>query len=521
MIEQLFSSKIQFLILSVLFTDDHNVFSTPEIVEKTGKQQPNVAKELEQLICSGFVIKEKQGKQNYYKINLANPYVAILKTLFEQYTKEQEKYLLVNEEGNIALLTITMLIDGFAKIPDKNFILSQPLCGFTHYKNNYLWFYVEKQRWETLAKEGLNILQNNSEVVEKTILPLTEEWGREAYQLFFVLQNRHWDIPLEDTKMALTTFYRIASDQSHLNLIGILDLTGIYSDFVTRLIEKKIQRTAYTVASVMECLLQPPKKSWTQLLQLEMLREAQTQKTPILSKTVVDSFFQKWSWLNFGYRGPGLTRDFFEKTLEEIWKKTVQKREEEIIELEIYESRVREQKNQFWKVLPFTLKERSFIEALSLLSYLKVYRKDIAFLCFDAVIRLLKNHFPNFKKHQLFYLTPQETIDFFKDHTRISKEELAKRESESLLWFGKNNQLLTDSTKIISTIRQYAEEKKSIVSREQMSLLHGNTACLGKTGDWIYGTVKIVNHQEEMKKMQQGDILFSWPEEFQELLPQK
>jgi pyruvate,water dikinase len=35
------------------------------------------------------------------------------------------------------------------------------------------------------------------------------------------------------------------------------------------------------------------------------------------------------------------------------------------------------------------------------------------------------------------------------------------------------------------------------------------TACLGKTGDWVYGTVRIVNTPADMKNMTKGDILVS------------
>ena len=508
MLEHLFSSKVQFAVLDYLFSHENQSFSTSQIVEATEKQQPNVAKELDKLVDFGFVLKNKQGNQNFFSINNTNKQIHALRILFQSHHAEDEKYFLINEEGNTCLLTTKVILEGFEKKPTKDHFLSEPLMALVHFQNNYFHFYVHKAQWQRLLKEAQQVLSRTPEIIKELVQPPSESVAQEARVIFESMRKRDWGISAQEAKKIIARLYEITSLQSHLNMIGVFDLSGAFSDQIKDLLTEKAKKTNHTVAFLMERLLQPPKKSWTQQMREELIRGSLL-GTSEVTEQGIDSMYQKWFWLNFGYRGPGLTKVFFQKTVEELQQISKTAREEELEQLEHYESRVQKEKHVFFKELKLNEQQSAFIEAVSLLSYLKVLRKDTSFLCFAMMLRFAERFILDIPKQLYLYATPEEFLVLFDPEHRIDKSELAKRQSEMLLSVGRTMTIQTDQQKIIERMNEVVEKEQASISRQQMSLLHGTTACLGKTGDWVYGKVRVINHAEEMKKMQQGDVLVS------------
>jgi phosphoenolpyruvate synthase/pyruvate phosphate dikinase len=92
----------------------------------------------------------------------------------------------------------------------------------------------------------------------------------------------------------------------------------------------------------------------------------------------------------------------------------------------------------------------------------------------------------------------------------IDKQEIKMRQTESVV-FGSEDNVVYTGQEAREIIEKYVIKENFLVvnSGNRVKLLEGTTACLGQTGDWVCGKVKIVNSPEDMSKMTAGDILVS------------
>ena len=510
MIENLFSSKILFEVLAFVFENENKNISTSEIIKATGKNQVNVMRSLEKLAEWQFLSKEKQGVQNFYKLNKENPYFNILKSLFEINNRQNKKYLLINEEGNLSFLSIHYVVRGFVDEECVKYGVMNQVPDFLSYlKNNYGRFYVEAEKWEKCEKESLAKLLTDASFVEKIIYKKSTEKGIRALQLFKEIRSAGFKPNQARAIDLLEEFEKIIRTQISFNYIAVLDLRdGLYSNYLKDYLTKKLKGTDHNVNLIMQKLLNPDKLTYTQLLRIELLKLAIDFKNKDdFPEHELKQIASDWEWLNFGYRGPALSYEYFEQIYKELSYKDLNLLNDELDHLLVYEKIIRKEKNVLFDKIKIDSKHQSFINALSLLSYLKVYRKDTSFLLFYLTYKILDEYNTEIKPDNLHYITLEEAKKLIMGKLKINKAQLSSRErcmsyltKEEKMFLGKE----ADEFVEVSIEQPLASE-----SARELKLLEGMAACLGKTGDWIYGEVKIINTPDDMKNMREGDILLS------------
>ena len=510
MLENLFSSQVIFKLLSILFANEGQELSTSELVKLTGKKQTNIMRELEKLVTWKMVIKIKKGNQNFYKIDQSYAFYKALKELFSNFTNLHKKYLLYTEEANAALLTLNYFSIAYADpLAVKLGILSQMPDLLSYFKNNYVWFYFEKEAIEKITAESLKKLLTNADFVKDIIYSKSVAKGDEALEIFKKLQKKNFHVAKVEALDLLDKFSEIINTQISLNCIAILDLFNEpYSNYLKTYLQKRIKDSDLRLNYALEKLLAPEYLTWTQRYRRELIQLAlEYKKKKINFEPKLKKIYEDWKWLNFNYRGPEFSYDYFQQIFNELINQDLVELEKELDIINNNAGYVLKEKNKIFKQLKIDKKHQDYINALSILSYLKVYRKDTAFLLVFLTHKIMEQFAGNLKKENWLYLTLIEARDLINGHLKVKREQMIEREKECA-YLAQEKILLVgkEAAKFIekNTVSDHYNQNGSI------NLLEGTTACLGKTGDWVYGKVKLINISGDMAKMEYGDILISY-----------
>lgn len=496
-----------------MFGGEKDEMSTSEIVELTGKKQTNVLRELEKLAGFGIVKKTKKDGVNFYFLNKDYSHYETLKKLFNDIKKSKKEYLLINEESGVAFLSLHYFMRGFFDFSAvKQEILSDIPEIISHFKNDYGRFYVVKSVWERIADESLKKLLKDTAFVKNIIFKISMEKGEEAKKIFNDLRRKQFEVKKEEACELLEKFQDIIGTQISHNYIAVLDIVDYkYSNYIKKYLSKILKDSNYSVNYVMEKLLAPDNLSFTQLMRADLIKNVLSFKKSN-NRVEIDKIHKEWEWLNHGYRGPGLTFEYFEENFNELLEKEINVLESELDKILNYEELVKKEKEILFNELNIDKKHIDFISAMSLLSYLKVYRKDISFMIIFSTLKMLDNfNNINLKRDNLLYLTLDEAKNLIMGELEISVEKLLERENESL-YISKDNVLLTGdeaASFVEDNFKNISSDDESVRGRGELKLLNGMTACLGGTGNWIHGKVKIINKASDMVKMDDGDILVS------------
>lgn len=493
-----------FDVLSVLFKHQQKSLSTSEIIKVTGKNQANIQRELGKLIKLDIVLKKSKNHQNFYSLNSNYRFFKALQGFFQEHDDNNHKYFLLNEESGVCFLSVDYVLTAYvADYGVKKGIIKEVSDTIAVYKGDYGQFYFEKEVIEQGAENSLKRLLKDSSFVFDIIYPESIAVGEEAQKIFQELYSKDFQVSKDQAIKLFDKFLEIISIQVGLNTIAVFDLKDqLYSNYLKKYLSDKVKKTNLHLSYVMERLLAPEKLTHTQILRLELLKLALENK-----RVNIEDVWSRWCWLNYGYMGPGLELEYFEQSIKELKIKKSAELEVEINSLLHNEQEVRKEKDKIYKQLKIDSKHQKFIDALSLLSYLKIHRKDTAFLIFHVVYQIFARLLPKFKKTDLFNLTLEESKALLMGRLKISAKELRERANycaysyrEKKFYYG------IEADKFLET-KIVKEENQE--TGDNLKLLEGVAACLGKTGNWIFGEVKIINSVADMAKMKEGDILVS------------
>jgi phosphohistidine swiveling domain-containing protein len=504
MIQKLFSSQVTFKILAALFSEPKKIWSTAEIIKATDKNQTNIQRELEKLQKLELVIKESKGKQNFFQINQESDFYPPLADLFAKHQAGQKKFYLLNEEGGSCLLSVDYMLKGFrSDYGIRHGVMREIPEIIAIYKNDYGKYYFEEKVIENEAKYLLSKLLDDASFVNKLIYPETIEQGEEAQKILTQLKKKNFKVTKKEMLALIDKFNEIFYIQVGLNHNAAYDLKDqLYSNYLNDYLQKKIKTSKLNLSYATEKLLAPEKLTYTQIMKMELLKLAisggQGEK--------IKKIWQDWQWLNYSYTGPGLEWDYIKSSFAELQAQSKSELRQELYNLQNNENLVRTEKNKIFQQLKIDDKHQNFIKALSLLAYLKIYRKDTAFMIFYINYKILDKLIPELKRTEALYLLVNELKQFLAGGQLPTKKELKNRRLACAYFYGEDHLYVgAETDQILKGKISETNEDKS-----HLKILEGTTACLGRTGDWVSGTVKVINSANDMSKMEKGDILVSY-----------
>lgn len=250
------------------------------------------------------------------------------------------------------------------------------------------------------------------------------------------------------------------------------------------------------LVNIFQILITPRELSATQKEEREMLNLATFSNA---DKEIVEHW-QKYSWLHFGWTGPSLSLEYFQKVHKGLFSEGVREKLQKIL---AEDKQLMENKNFFIEKLNIPKDIVDLFRQMEELLFMKVYRMDALFKSYEAIQPLLKKFAKlNFLSLQQIYNSPIEVFLKMLEEYNIDSHLLNELGEYSVRYFDgdKIYLLLGDEAKRYCLSAKSALPKSVVVNE-----LKGECAYPGL----VTGQVVIVNRAEEMKKFNEGDILVS------------
>ncbi|MFH1663774.1 MAG: PEP-utilizing enzyme [archaeon] len=398
-------------------------------------------------------------------------------------------------------------------------------CSF-HSKNVEILF--NKKQFNSAGKKLLEKVINDPKLVSdenKKLVKYAKKYRKTADKILKTDLRK-----ISDSQLALfAEEYAENYLNSHKNGGHMLQLTEFenefYSKFIQSILGKKIRRynlneslaEAFTLASTPEKLTNIQKQEIELLeLYLELLKKPEllnlfrkksvkeieeklSKVSPAFSKKL-SNHHSKWLWLPFMYEGPAWEKTYFIEVLSSMARQYLTKEEAELKKSE--PKNMIKKAVAFRKKLPLDNKEKMFFKILFESVYLKSFRKDIMYFgCYTAEklfseigkrLGLSLNQVRNFMPEEI----KQAVL-----HKKFSVKELNDRLDFTVIkWINSKEEVLSGKK-----ARNFFNKVFKSMKIKKVSRLKGSTAVPG----FVKGKVKIVNHPNEIYKMNQGDVMVS------------
>lgn len=512
-IKKLFRNQLTFAILHHLAHHPQAEFFVRELARAIQADPGNVQRELKKLEAEGFVIINKRGKHTYVRLNASDQDVVQLTSMVTSTSTKKMRFVAMGEEDNMNFLTTLYNIHGFVdERAVSEGIIDHIVPSFFTIEDGLMKYWVPEQEWQQTGEQVRQKLLDG-EINMERVASIYTSYGDEIIGNYHVVKNKL----AHDKEHILQLIARFREIMSHVMAYSWLALVDLkyyaHTNYVKEYIEQQLKKSGkggVTVAVLMERLLQPDRLTFTQKMRLSLLELArdEQQGRGTNHEEELHRIHDEYRWLNFGWHGPESTYDFFVQNYEAIIHKSISEIEEEVAFLRNITARVQKEKEQIYHDLAADERHRQYIDAVALLSWLKVYRKDILFCVNWITFHLLEPYRQKsgWSVHELAYITLDEVPDFLAGNLQLTKKDFRDRVHFSVLVGG---QALVHVGVAAKAYVDQFELVHDDVPEHNIRLLNGMTACLGKTGDWVYGTAKIVNTPEDMDKLASGDILVS------------
>jgi len=397
-----------------------------------------------------------------------------------------------------------------------------------HSKNTEILF--NRKHFDNTAKKLLKMIIKNPEIIieeHKKLVKAAENYWKISLKIQRIKNLKK----LSKKKLAeLSDEYGKAYVFSHGSAGGhMLQMAEfeneLFTKFIQSILEKKIKRYNLneSLGEAFALVSTPGKLTRMQKHEIELFNlylilikepkalnlfrknsvkkiEEKLPKTSLSFSKKLNKHYRKWLWLPFMYEGPAWEKSYFIGILSSMAKQYLTKEE---IELKKGEpKRLIKKRIDFMKKLPLTEKEKLYFKILSDSVFLKSFRKDAMYFgcfvserLFSEVARRLF-----FSLNQVRHILPNEIKSAILSNKFSSKELNDRIDFMVVKWINSKEEILTKKKARVFFNKVFKSIKIKKVSR-----LQGTTAVPGMAK----GKVKVINHPNEIFKMNQGDIMVS------------
>lgn len=237
--------------------------------------------------------------------------------------------------------------------------------------------------------------------------------------------------------------------------------------------------------------------------EIDLLKLRLKQITTSITDVEIIKHTKKYSWIAFGYTGPGWNDNDTKQRLEQL-SDNVNEIKKAIAEKENSEETIKLEQEKIEKYLKLNKREKYLFQILRTLGFWKFerkYRNQQAHEMMEDFIKEIarRNHLTII---QAKMIAPMEMEDVLV-RNKVNLNLLNERLKESVMLFeGLHSTVLEDKK-----VKKLSEEIKRSLTIDIVNVkeLHGSTAYPG----YAKGVVKQVDLPEEMDKLNNGDILIS------------
>jgi phosphohistidine swiveling domain-containing protein len=381
-------------------------------------------------------------------------------------------------------------------------IKAMPVCYELRNKG-LKWCYVEDNFLDH-SKKVLEIFQDKKsfEYICKKSIKTIQISKKEADNIFKKnlqkVSNKELFEMLDDIYKKLT----------EMNLWGhLVNLTdfdhNMLSNKINSLLKNKVKDLKPSEAFVI--LTTPLKINLLKQQEIDffkLLDFVQKVKNPKIIDKAIEDHKKKYDWISFKYDGPTIhDKNYFKQLIDSEIKQEI-KGYEQLEKIRQKRKKLMKEQKELIRKLDLTNKEIHLIDVAKECMYIKAQRKDIVFYVSrktDPLIKEIGKRINLSKSQVRSIILPEikkallENKDFSNQaNDRIKHSIIVYDNEETFVYSGKE-------------AKEMAKKIYEDEAEDNITELKGSPACTGEAK----GRVKIIQVIEDMKKMNQGDILVS------------
>lgn len=388
--------------------------------------------------------------------------------------------------------------------------------------------YFLKDELRAVIKAVMQIILTRPGEVDKLhfkTIKINEEYARLAHKIEHLNCSRLTDKQLIDWYQRILKLQWV-SHSIALPTTWFLDSDGEdFSRYLLKYIDERIKRLGFkeNPAAVFSLLTTPLRDSMARIEEKEMLliiykiqkdkialnifRNAKVGETkniftklPSKIRQEIERHYRKWRWTPYTYIGPIYEADYYLEMIAVLIRQKINPKKLLADYSKIHKVN-RAKQQAFYKKFKIDKNHQRIFRIAQDIVFIKGFRKDCLYYgCYvrDLLLKEVARRL-NLSVMQVKYFAPDEVaVALLKK--KYSVEELNERMKFSVIYMrqGKNRIFIGQEAK-----RFLARQKFEKIRIGKIKELTGMCACPGKAR----GRVKIVNLQEEISKMQDGDIM--------------
>lgn len=533
MLHRLFGSKSRTNILSLFFGNENKRYYIQEIIKLTKIDAANVHRELAKLEELSLLVGKKQGKQKYYSLNRDSDYFDGLKVLFESFNQKdaEEKWFVMEEMPNYyPMLVVNAWSIGTFKEFVKNFPINKQLKEvLSIYTDGACALSVKKGEFNNVSRAIVEKLSENPDYGLKYIKKVYKEQDVLIKETDSLLKTNLKNLSNKELFEVYDRYYNIYEELHGLHWFQTCTDFGdsLFSKHLMDYLKGRIKHEEYSLGEVFSVLTTPTKdgnntKEYMALLKIleyinkkpELKKYFKNTETRIIVEelsgidTKLDKMLEKhvasYGWLGYGTAGPGWKKDYFIDILASLIRQNSSSKTL-LNKINNDKIEIRKRQEKLTKELVSDIKFQQLFEIARELVFTKGTRKDSMFFSFSVIENFYREVGRRFylSLNQVRYFYPHEFKDLLLKN-KFNAVELNERHEFSI--HHSTGQYKKDLFLIGDKAKEYLKSFDFIKEEiENVKILIGDCASPGRSR----GRVTIVNVVEDMKNMNEGDVLVS------------
>lgn len=409
-----------------------------------------------------------------------------------------DKYLFAHEETHINFLSILLNGRAFAHPIFKTYL------GMPYFHDHWVIFSKGDERWYCNAKMFTAV----SDAVARKIAKDKSFSNKIVTRSKIAGQRLHREcyLALGEIKKGRLLYARWSELFKLFSELCVLGLGAVMSDLehnrlsrqLDAIVSEKIAK--YKLPRSLGEYITVLAQSTTPTYALAAKKELwQLIKNKPAVKTL-DKYLKKYCWLNYGHRGPALSREDLKLQLEKLSKNIAEKKN---LSAMIDISGLVERQRRFIEELRLSAAEKQLFAIARDFNGIKAYRADLMCLTFytlnQAVNELSRQL--GVAVNELHSLLPAEFLTAIKTKKIPNVEILRQRFNKSVVHVKTFNKIEVFLGREAEAFIKNNKPQEQAVS--QNAVIKGFVASSGK----VTGIVKIVNNVKDIHKIFKGDIL--------------
>lgn len=430
-----------------------------------------------------------------------------------------KQYTIINNEPNCNILGLHPIIRAFFH-PEMQKLTGRILQGFAYKVEDEVMVAIAiKEDWFGFGEYLFKKMNEDQNFYNKVKNHLLDNGGKlYDYCQHKLTDFKHGQLTEAQMKESIVEIFEMFTLICVAGLVApLVEMGGGgMSNKIAEIIkDKDLNNVGLSASECLTILTTPRINTWTEDLKTELylvadwLFEHQENLNDLSAEgeAVIARVVEKFGWVFYGYKGPEYTINNAKEEIVHILSQAISPKEQLENTRDNFKKLLVSQK-EIMNKLKFSDEEKYFVATAQDFGYTKAYRANLMSLANFTVNKLL-NIFAKkdgYSIKQLGLCTVEEITNYLKDEASSPSVDLLNERAKYALLLS-----YPDSDKILvaDVAKRWIEDNVEVEQIDfDQTEFSGTVACAGGVKK-IQGTVKIVMSNNDISKVEAGDILVS------------